>query len=260
MITLEELSTYLTSILYYDKKLNVEKIDPYMTNGLMVKGKNEVKKIGFSVSASVELFKQAQLKNCDALIVHHAFNFPPNNRYDQIFQGRFEYLMKQEMSLFGFHFLLDAHPEIGNNAQLLKKIGAEKKEPYMHRASPWGWVGECKIPSSLNSIKNEIKKISETELVIYDFGPKEIKKVAVVSGKGAPLPSDMQMLIDNKIDLFVTGEVHEWNRELFREAGIHFIAAGHYGTETLGVKSLKEKIQSEMPSVETEWLELFNQV
>ena len=123
MITLNQLHTYLDEYLMFDKKLDIEKIDPHMTNGLMVKGKEEIKKIGFGVSASLSFFERAKEHFYDALIVHHSFNFPPSNRFDRIYQERISYLIKNNTSLFGYHFLLDAHPEIGNNVEILKKIG-----------------------------------------------------------------------------------------------------------------------------------------
>ena len=96
--------------------------------------------------------------------------------------------------------------------------------------------------------------------VIYSSGNKKIKKAVAISGKGAPIASAMQELIDEKIDLYITGEVHEWNRELFKEAKINFIAGGHYATEVFGVKALMKKVQENFPDVITEWIEVNNEV
>ena len=112
MVTLVQIQTYLDSLLQFDAKFDVSKIDPYMTNGLLVRGEEDIKKIGFAVSASVSLFQKAKEANCNAVIVHHSFNFPPVNRFDKIFQNRIGFLIKNEISLFGYHFLLDAHREI----------------------------------------------------------------------------------------------------------------------------------------------------
>src|SRR3989344_4004478 len=104
MILLPELQSFLHNYLLYDKNIHLDKIDPYMTNGLMVRGKEEISKIGFGVSASVSLFEKAKIEKCNVIIVHHAFNYPPSNRYDEIFQGRISYLLQNEISLFGYHF------------------------------------------------------------------------------------------------------------------------------------------------------------
>jgi putative NIF3 family GTP cyclohydrolase 1 type 2 len=96
-------------------------------------------------------------------------------------------------------------------------------------------------------------------MTLYDFGPKKINKVVAVSGRGTPVPTDVQYLIDNQVDLFITGEDSEWVREIFREAKINYLAGGHYHTERFGVLAL-EKLIKEKLSVETEFIELLNDV
>ena len=258
MIKLGELKKYLDDFLLFDKILDVSKIDPYMTNGLMIEGREEVRKIGFGVSASLSLFEKAQEENCDTLIVHHSFNLPDYNHYDSIFQHRIAFLIKNNISLFGYHFLLDAHPEIGNNVEILKTIKAKPTHPYFHQGQPWGWIGEYENDMSLNEIVEILKPHLSKRTVVYEFGRKDIKRVVAISGMGSP--RDMQELLEKDIDLYITGEVHEWNRELFREAGINFIAGGHYATEVFGVKALMEKVKEQFPIVEVEFLDLPNEI
>lgn len=260
MIHLSQLQFYLKDYLNYDKKLNVAKIDPYMTNGLMVGGSEDIKRIGFGVSASLSLFAKAKKSDCDAIIVHHSFNQPPYNRYDKIFQERISYLLKNNISLFGFHFLLDAHPEVGNNVQILKTISAQPTKPYLHQGEPWGWIGDYGLDMDLGKIETALLPSLSKRSITYHYGPHHIKKVVALSGKGAPSASDMQFLIDNHIDLFITGEIHEWNRELFREAGINCIAGGHYATERFGVSALRDNIKSHFKDIEADWLEVENEI
>lgn len=260
MITLPNLQTYLDNYLYFDKKLDITRIDSYMTNGLMVKGKENVKKIGFGVSASLSLFQKAKEVKCDVIIVHHSFNLPSYNRYDVIFQNRIGFLIKNEISLFGYHFLLDAHPEVGHNVEIIKTIEAKPTKQYLHKGNPWGWIGEFVNKIDFSNIENILKPHLSNNAIFYPFGNRIVKKVVVVSGMGAPVPSVMHDLIEEEIDLFITGEVHEWNRELFREAKINFIAGGHYHTEKFGVKALMEKVENNFPDVEVEWLEIENEV
>lgn len=260
MISLSVLQEFLDNYLYFDKKMDIAKIDSYMANGLMVRGKEEVGKVGFGVSASVELFKKAKELKCDAIVVHHAFNLPPRNRYDEIFQSRIGFLIKNEISLFGYHFLLDAHPEVGNNVQILKIIGAKPVKQFFHHGNPWGWIGKMLHEEELTSIEEKLKPYLSKRAVSYPFGRKKIKRIVAISGKGAPIAGAMQDLIMEKVDLYITGEVHEWNRELFREAKINFIAGGHYATEVFGVKALMDKVKNQYPDIEIEWIELENEV
>lgn len=260
MVSLTSLQKFLDGYLYFDQNLDLSKVDPHMTNGMMVRGKEEVGKIGFGVSASLELFKKAKETSCDAVLVHHSFDLPPFNRHDEIFQNRFGYLVKNEISLFGYHFLLDAHPEVGNNVQILKTVGAEPAKPFLHHGNPWGWIGELEKETTLESIQSRLKPFLSKRAVTYPSGPKEIKKIVAISGKGAPLATAMQNLLEENIDLYITGEAHEWNRELFKEAKINFIAGGHYATEEFGIKALMRKVAKKFPEIKSEWLAVYNEV
>ena len=260
MLTLFNLQEYLDGYLNFDKKLDVSKIDPYMTNGLMVKGKEEVKKIGYGVSASLSLFEKAREAKCDCIIVHHSFNLPIFNRYDSVFQNRIGFLMKNNISLFGYHFLLDAHPEIGNNVQIIKTIGAKTTEPYLHQGNPWGWVGEFDQKKEIDKIINDFTPHLSERVTVYSYGTKKVKRVVAISGMGSPLPSVMHDLIEQRIDLYITGEAHEWNRELFKEAKVNFIAGGHYHTERFGIKALMAKAKMHFPNIDAEWIELENEI
>ena len=260
MILIEELIFYLDKLMNFDPRLDPVRIDPFMTNGLLIKGNGKIERIGFAVSASEKLFAIAKENNCQAVVVHHSFNLPKNNNFDSIFQNRIAFLIKNNISLFGYHFLLDAHPIIGNNVEILKTIAAVPDKPYFHHGEPWGYSGLMTKSVSLSQITEKLSDFISPRSVYYGFGPKEIKKVVAVSGKGAPLASDMTQLIKDKIDLYITGEAHEWNRELFREAGINFIAGGHYHTEMFGIKALLEKLKKDLPQVTPVWLELENEI
>lgn len=260
MITLSQLQSFLDNYLIFDKKLDISKIDPYMSNGLMVRGKEEIKKIGFGVSASIALFEKASAEKCDVIVVHHSFNLPSYNRYDPIFQKRIGYLLENKISLFGYHFLLDAHPEIGHNVQILTTLHAKPIKPFLHHGYPWGWIGKVEKVKYFDEILNDFKSYLSKRITVYNFGPQKIKTIVAVSGKGAPAPSEMIDLINHKVDLYITGEVHEWNRELFREAKINFIAGGHYATEVFGLRALMKKIEEKFSPIHTAWLKLTNEI
>lgn len=258
MITLTKLQEFLNDLMFYDKDLPVSTIDPHMANGLVYKGEEKIDKIALAVSASLEVFRKAKESGCQALIVHHAFNFPPGVRYDKLFQERYSYLVKNNFSLFGYHFLLDSHPKIGHNVLIIKKLGGKVEKPFLHGGAPWGYFGTVNN-LSIDQVKNIFEKDFSPDMTVYPYGPKEIKRVVAISGRGTPIPPDIQYLLDKKVDLFITGENSEWIREIFREVGIHFIAGGHYHTERFGILAL-EKILKEKLGVETEFIELENNV
>lgn len=244
------------------KLLRRPELVPYLShdvldNGLQTRGNATVRKVGFAVSASMETFRLAKENDCDALVVHHGVILPATH-FDSLTYNRYSYLIKNDLSLWSAHFLLDAHPTLGNNAQIIKAIGAKPTTPYHHGGAPWGWVGEFAKPQPLTGIMKKLQPLLSPRTVTYDFGPKMIKRVAVVSGKGAPWTQDTAELPERGIDLYITGEVHEWIRESFREVGVNFIAGGHYHTECFGVRAVQKEVAKW--GLHTSWIDFPNDV
>lgn len=229
-------------------------------NGLMTHGSGQVTKVGFGVSASVELFRLAKAAGCDAIIVHHGLNIPAK-QLDLSVYKRLEFLIKNDIALWSAHFVLDAHPEVGNNAQILQAIGTpNSSEPYVDPAhqAPWGRLAHFMEPLTVTDVLEKLDGRLSPQTIVYDFGPTENRTVAAVSGGGAPRSEDFAQLKELGVDLFITGEVGEWNREQIRELEINLIAGGHYHTERFGVQALQPVVESW--GLETVWLELENPV
>lgn len=234
--------------------------DDGLHNGMQVYGKEEVRKIGFGVSASMGLFELAQQEGCDAIVVHHGLNVPKKNM-GRVIHDRFAFLMQQGISLWSAHYTLDAHSTLGNNAQIMDIIGATGKERYFDTIgdsnAPWGFVGELPAGTSFASIKAAVEPHFSPMSMYYDFGPQEIRKVVAISGAGIPDLDLLQDLQNNDVDLYITGVPIESTREFVREFGINMIGGGHYHTETLGPKALRAYIDEHW-DVETVWLDLEN--
>ncbi len=252
MVTLSDLMSFLDDFMG-----DVGDKDPYMPNGLQVRGREEIKLLATGVSASLRLFEQAASRQADALLVHHGMNLPPGQLLDTIFTKRVSFLLEHDLSLIAYHYLLDSHLEVGHNVQILRGLGAKPTEHYGEGG--WGWYGEFEKPVALDHLAAECERMFGQLRASYLFGPSEVRRVVAVSGKGAPNPGDMERLIREKVDLYVTGEPHEWIRELFREAGISFVAGGHYNTEKPGVLALGDVIRDRF-DVEVEFVDLPNEV
>ena len=153
--------------------------------------------------------------------------------------------------------MLDSHPEIGHNVQVIKGLGALPTEPYGEVG--WGWYGEFDTPVALDHLLEECQRLFGQVRESYPFGRAEVRRIVAVSGKGAPNPGHMEGLIRDRVDLYISGEPHEWNRELFGEVGISFVAGGHYNTEKLGVLALGDVIRERF-DVEVEFVDLPNEV
>lgn len=225
-------------------------------NGLQTRGSGDVTRVGFAVSASLAVFELAQQEQCDALVTHHGV-LSPSQLLDRITYGRLEYLIKNDIALWSAHFVGDAHPTLGNNAQILDVLGVTDRESYAEKDGvPWGILGRAAQPLTFDAILEAYKPYFSPATIAYDFGSQDISTIVSVSGGGAP--KDMDRLVDAGVDLYITGEVHEWNREQFREVGIHLIGGGHYHTEMFGVKAIQKEVDSW--ELETTWLDLQNDV
>ncbi len=262
MIKLFKLNSFLTELMHYDDKVDVSKIDKNNANGLQVKGVEKIGKIAFGVSASKRLFELAKEKGCQAVVTHHGIRFPDSPHFQKDFQERYEFLIKNGISLFGYHFLMDSHPEIGHNALILKKLGAvEELEGYGMDGVNWGQQGKLKRTMKVDLVVKRCEKLFKQDVQFHHFGKPEVKKIAAVSGSGSPYGQYLQNVINRKIDLFITGEEKEGSREAARDAGINILFGGHYATERLGVLELETKVQEHFNNeVETEFIELWNKV
>ncbi|MBI2022573.1 Nif3-like dinuclear metal center hexameric protein [Candidatus Daviesbacteria bacterium] len=235
---------------WLDEYLKINEVEDGSWNGLQAEGSIEVKKIALGVDAGLDLFKKAAEDKTDLIIVHHGMfwkNWNPSivSANKQSFspnKDRVEFLLKSGLSLYAAHLPLDRHKEVGNNAMLLKIIGARITDEFdIAEGKNTSWLGEFKKEKSLKEIVENLKKSLQTECKIIPFGKKEIKKVAVCTGGGGY--STHQLAFESGVDLYITGdpiEVYQWDKD----AKFNVIFAGHYATETLGVKALGEVIKN----------------
>lgn len=255
MITLDELTAFLDA--YLGQSDAVARIDPHMANGLQVRGRQQVTTIITGVSASLRFFEEAVARGADALIVHHSLNLPKGIHFGRIFSQRLGYLLSHNLSLIGYHYLLDSHPEVGNNAQIIKSLGGRLLEPYL--PDGWGWVGEFEPAVERDQLLVRCEQLFRQPGIRYPFGPPKVHRVVAISGAGAPGLEEVEWLMQHRIDALITGEAREWTRELLREANITFVAGGHYHSERLGIQALTEVLRQRL-DVTVEFLDLPNPI
>lgn len=223
-------------IAFLNEYLNVSAVRDASQNGLQVQGRDEVKKIALGVSASLELFKRARVAGADMIITHHGLFWDAPVRLAGGMYERVAELIKNDINFAAYHLPLDMHPDCGNNAQLLKLLGAKKITPFGdYHGSSIGFRGELKTPATVEEIALTFKRAFGAECRIAPFGPEKIKTVAAVSGGAGGLVTEA---ISLKLDLYVTGEPSEPAWEWCRESGTAFMALGHYNSEKAGIIAL----------------------
>jgi dinuclear metal center YbgI/SA1388 family protein len=226
-------------VAFLDDLLEAPGWPDYGPNGLQVPGAQEVRCVVTGVSVHAELLARAAAAGAQLVLCHHGMLWDKAPRTITPAQKRrLQALFESDLSLVAYHLPLDAHPEVGNNALICRKLGLERVEPFgRHRGSQIGFVGRAPQPLALQDLLGRCRETFDQEPFVWDFGPESVQTVGVLSGGGASSLSEAAAL---GLDAFLTGEPAEPAMADAREAGIHFIAAGHYATETFGVQRLGE--------------------
>jgi dinuclear metal center YbgI/SA1388 family protein len=246
-------------VAYADELLQVEQFEDYGPNGLQVPGPARVSKIATGVSGQLELFTRAEQLGAELILVHHGilWDFEPR-RVTREQAARLRTLLCAGIGLAAYHLPLDAHPVLGNNALLAEGLGCVERSPFgIHRGRPIGVAGQfAEDGIDAAELFARVRKLTAREPLVLGAGPERVKSVGIVSGAGADTLSEA---IERGLDAFLTGEPREHVTAQAREAGLHFIAAGHYATETLGIRRLGE-VLAERFEIEHEFIDIPNPV
>ena len=229
---LNELRDYNASL------LQTGSFKDYCPNGLQVEGRAEVRRIATGVTASQFMLDAAIAWGADALLVHHGYFWRSEDAtITGIKKRRIAELLRNDMSLLAYHLPLDAHPDLGNNAQLGKLLGLDMQGRFGEQDI--ACLGELASPQTLTQFAAWIGgRLQRTPQVIGDSA-KRIQKVAWCSG-GAQ--GYFEAAIAQGADAYITGEISEQNFHLAQESGVAFIAAGHHATERHGIRALGEHL------------------
>jgi dinuclear metal center YbgI/SA1388 family protein len=223
-----------------ERLLNAAAFEDHCVNGLQVPGGARVATLATGVSAHVELFALAAAERADLLIVHHGLFWGPGvRRIDGRLARRLRILLEADIALAAYHLPLDAHLEIGNNALIAHALGAQRVEPFaIHLGRPIGVLAQLAGEGlAAGELFDAVASVMAREPLVFDCGAERVERLAIVSGAGADFIDDARAA---GAEALLTGEVSERSMADAREAGVHLIAAGHYATETFGVRRLGE--------------------
>ncbi len=219
---------------YIGNLLEISRFKDYCPNGLQIEGRTEVRRIATGVSASQQVIESATAWGADAILVHHGYfwrNEAPS--ITGIKKRRIAHLLAHDVNLLAYHLPLDAHAELGNNAQLARRLGWNVLGRFAEQDI--GWHGELPQATTLDKLAERIAgEFGRTPLVIGNR-QRELKRIAWCSG-GAQ--GYFEAAIALGVDAFLTGEISEQNVHVSHETGVAFISAGHHATERYGVQAL----------------------
>jgi dinuclear metal center YbgI/SA1388 family protein len=242
-----------------DELLEAEGAADYCPNGLQVEGSAQVEKIITGVSASRELFAIAADRQADAIIVHHGilWNASEAPRIVGSFKDRVQLLIENEISLIAYHLPLDRHLELGNAAQLARRIGLEELESFgIHSGATAGVCGVFPQAVDADEFVAAIAEACDREPQVFPGGDRMVSSVGIVTGAAQ---REFHQAVAAGLDAYVTGEATEWVMHQASEDGVHYVAAGHYATECFGIRALGRWI-SDRHGLDVEFVDIPNPI
>jgi dinuclear metal center YbgI/SA1388 family protein len=213
----------------------------YGPNGLQVEGRTEVRRLVCGVTASLALIDAAIAAGADAVLVHHGlFWRGQDGRVTGWMKRRLARLLQHDINLFAYHLPLDAHPALGNNAQLGARLGWTADGRFGDQ--DLGFTAAIE-PTTLEAVAAQLRTLTGREVTAVPGDGRPLRRVAWCTG-GAQ--GYFEAAIAAGADAFVTGEISEPQAHYARETGVAYLAAGHHATERYGVQAVGEKLAAEL--------------
>jgi dinuclear metal center YbgI/SA1388 family protein len=228
---------------WLDTYLDVHAYEDPSLNGLQVEGAPDVAKVAVAVDGSLATIEAAMSAGADMLIVHHGLFWGPAKAVVGPHRRRLAALLEHDISLYAAHIPLDAHREVGNNWGLGRMLGLDDLQDFgSWRGKTIGVKGVFPTPMSLRDLADVIERYLGESVLVHAGGELEVGTLGIISGGAAGSISEAAA---EGLDAFLTGEPrHDVFHDAF-EYGINALYAGHYMTETVGVKLLADKLQEE---------------
>ncbi len=228
---------------FLDSKLELSEFPgDESSNGLQIEGNPTVTRIGVAVDACNYVFQEAATKKMEFLIVHHGLIWGGIRSVTGVMKHRIKTLLDSDISLYGCHLPLDRHPEYGNNSLLLKALSLRKMGEFgEYHGKRIGYWGRYSKGLSLKEFSGLADRALHTKAITVDFG-KKVMNVGVVSGGGWSAIHDAEKF---DIDTLLVGEPSHSAYTLAEEMKVNLVFAGHYATETLGVRAVGSMLASQ---------------
>ena len=228
-------------VAYLDDYLRVHDLPdaPGAENGLQVENRGRVRRIAACTDACQATIDVAAERGADLMLVHHGLFWAGLQPLTGRNYRRVRALLEHDIALYSAHIPLDAHPEVGNNIQLARGLGLEVKGEFGEwEGYPIGFWGEADV--SRQDLAARLQKLLGPEPLLISGGPERVRRVGVVTGGASSLIAEAR---DAGLDTFITGEGPHYTYFDAEEWGVNVFYAGHYATETLGVKALARHIE-----------------
>jgi len=223
-------------------------------NGLQVDNDGSgIKKIAFAVDSALEVFKRAAEAGAGMLFVHHGLFWGDAIRLEGSHRERIKFLLDKNLALYAAHLPLDQHPRLGNNAVLAELLGIENPEPFgLYHGHKIGYKGNLAKVLTVEEAVKRVSFMNRPPVGVFPFGKSESQSCAVISGGAA---NEAFQALEEKLDLYVTGEASHTVYHHALEGRLNIIAGGHYSTEVWGVRQMMEECSSQL-GIDVEFIDV----
>lgn len=221
---------------YCDRALKTDQFTdwPGAVNGLQVENSGSVTKIAATVDATAGTIGQAVAVGADLLIVHHGLFWGATHPWTGKRYRLLKLLLDNNVAVYSSHLPLDAHPQLGNNAQLGKALGLRQLKPFfLEKGQSIGLQARTEL--SRDELEKRLANVLKGEPKVIPGGPEICRSIGIVTGGAG---DELKKAHDEGVDTFITGEGRHWTYALAEDLGINVFYGGHYATETFGVKAL----------------------
>ena len=230
-----------TLVQAFDSLLQPAAFKDYGPNGLQVEGRREVRRIVSGVTASLALIEAAIEAGADTLFVHHGlFWRGQDGRVTGWMKQRLARLLAADMNLIAYHLPLDAHPTLGNNAQLARVLGIALEDGVRFGEQALGFVGQ-RAPESAEALAAHVEQVLGRGVTWVAPPGHTVRRIGLCTG-GAQ--GYFEAAIAAGVDAFITGEISEPQAHYARECGVAYLACGHHASERYGAPAVAAQVAS----------------
>ena len=228
-------------VAYLDELLHIAGIPDYGPQGLQIEGRAEVSRLAVGVDVAHATIDGALAAGADLLLVHHGILWGDVKRLSGAFGRKVRRFFAADLNLYAAHLALDAHPTLGNNAELCRLLELRPVGSYMnHKGVDIGILAEPPAPTPFAALVDAFTASVQPPRAVARFGPDLVRRAAVCSGDAA---RSLEEAHDLGCDTLITGETDYTIAHLSEELGMNVLYGGHYATETLGVQALARHIE-----------------
>jgi dinuclear metal center YbgI/SA1388 family protein len=235
-VPLADLAAYLDDYLQTATVVDA----PEALNGLQVENSGTVRRVAAAVDACEATIEMAAAEKADLLLVHHGLFWGGATPLAGPTYRRVAGLIRNDVAVYSSHLPLDRHPEVGNAPVLARQLGMTIRGDFgVYRGQTVGVWGD--LNTSRDEFVERVARVTGQTPRVLGFGPDRVHRIGIVTGAGG---GEIRQAAAASLDTYLTGEGPHWSYFDAEELRLNVLYAGHYATETVGVKALAEHLQA----------------